>query len=214
MHHRSKTLLMVLLLVVSAVLLSGCGKGYPFEFLADGYAPKGTSVAVVSASADDSTERFAQHLTKSLQEKSTLKVLSQSQVAQRVGKYPVRIKTGDPQNNSWDRPIWYSSKDQARVESIADAVKADYVLFMWVHNIERITTTGQGGSSVNYRAVIIGNMVDRQGKTSGYSNFGSSKGQACCLFGVSEGQDIDSLLQIAAGEVARDFARRTGTEKK
>jgi hypothetical protein len=212
MLPRSARIWAFALIILGAAVLSGCGKGYPFEFLQDGYAPKGSSVAVVSSSADDASERFAQHLTKSLQEKSTLKVVGQSQVAQRVGKYPVSIKTADPKN--WDKPVWYTAKDKARVESIANSVNADYVLFMWVDNISRITTTGQGGSSVNYRAVIIGNMVDRQGRTAGYSNFGSQKGQTCCLFGVSEGQDIDSLLQIAAGEVAREFAQRTGTEKK
>lgn len=212
MHHRARVILTLFAFVIGMSILSGCGKGYPFEFLDEGYRPKGSSVAVVSASADDASERFAQHLTKNLQEKSTLKVLSQNQVAQRVGKYPVSIKTGDPKN--WDKPVWYGQKDKSRIDSIANAVNTDYVLFMWVDSIHRITTTGQGGSSVNYRAVIIGNMVDRQGRTAGYSNFGSQKGQTCCLFGVSEGQDIDSLLQIAAGEVAREFAQRTGSEKK
>ena len=213
MLHRAAGLRVVFALAISALLLSGCGKGHPFEFLADGYAPKGASVAVVSASADDATERFAQHLTKSLQEQSTLKVLSQAQVAQRVGKYPVNIKTADPKN--WDKPVWYSAKDQSRVESIAGAVKTDYVLFMWIDKISRVTTTSsQGGGSTNYNAIIIGNAVDQRGRPVAFSNFGSSKGQTCCLFGVSEGQDIDSLLQLAAGEVAREFAQRTGTERK
>ena len=201
------------MLVIGILLLSGCGGGHPFEFLDQGYAPKGASVAVISGSTDDATERFAQHLTKSLQEKTSLKVLSQGQVGQRVGKYPVSIKTGDPQN--WDKPVWYGSKEKSRVESIARAVKTDYVLFMWVDNISRVTTTSSGGgSSVNYTAIIIGNLVDQQGRPVGFSNFGSSKGQTCCLFGVSEGQDIDSLLQIAADETAREFALRTGTAKK
>ena len=213
MLPRSARMLVFLVLILGAAVLSGCGKGYPFEFLDDAYRPKGSSVAVVSASADDASERFAQHLTKSLQEKSTLKVVSQGQVAQRVGKYPVSIKTADPKN--WDKPVWYSAKDQSRVESIAGAVKTDYVLFMWIDKISRVTTYSQGGGgSTNYNAIIIGNAVDQRGKPVAYSNFGSSKGQTCCLFGVSEGQDIDSLLQIAAGEVAREFAQRTGSERK
>jgi hypothetical protein len=206
--------LIICMSITGLSVLSGCGGGHPFEFLDASYAPKGTTVAVVSGSADDATERFAQHLTASLEEKSTLKVLSQKQVAQRLGKYPVNIKTGDPQNNNWDKPVWYSSRDKAHIASIARAVNADYALFMWVDSINRITTTSsRGGSSVSYQAIIIGNMVDRKGNAAGFSNFGSSKGQTCCLFGVSEGQDVNSLLQIAAGEVAREFAQRTGTAK-
>lgn len=215
MMYRIARLSVFAVLIIAALMLGGCGKGHPFDFLDEGYRPKGSSVAVVAASADDATERFAQHMTKSLQGKSTLKVLGQNQVAQRVGKYPVNIKSGDPQNNNWDKPVWYAAKDKDRVASIAAAVKTDYVLFMWVDNISRVTTTSsRGGSSVSYQAVIIGNMVDQKGKTAGFSNFGASKGQTCCLFGVSEGQDIDTLLKYAAEEAAQEFAQHTGTAKK
>jgi len=206
--------LILLMLVAGATLLAGCGGGHPFEFLDAGYSPKGTTVAVVSAGADDATERFAQHMTKNLQEKSTLKVLSQSQVAQRVGKYPLNIKSGNPQNDNWDKPVWFSSKDAGRVASVAAAVKTDYVLLMWVDKISRVTTYSQSGASTSYTAIVIGNLVDRKGRPVGFSNYGASKGQSCCLFGVSEGQDIDSLLQYAAEKAAQEFAQRTGTVKQ
>jgi hypothetical protein len=52
-----------------------------------------------------------------------------------------------------------------------------------------------------------------KGKIDAYSAFGRSKGQSCCLFGKSEGEDVDALLKDSAEEAADKFISVTGSEK-
>lgn len=193
--------------------LGGCGKNVPFEFMQEGYAAKPGSLSVVSGGTDDADIRFADFLTKSLQQRSTMKVLSQADVDRRVGKYPVNIKTVRPADP--DRPVWLQGNEKAKLDAMQNALKTDYVLVVWVSNLSRyVTTSSRGGSSVSYGASIIGNLVHYgPGKPVGYTDFGASKSQTCCLFGVSEGEDIDSLLRFSADEIAKKVADLTRTAK-
>ena len=212
--RRIGRLLSLAALAAAFLALGGCGRNVPFDFMQEGYTAKPGTLAVVSGGTDDADVRFAEHLTKSLQQQSTLRVLSQAEVDRRVGKYPVNIKwTAQPKDA--EHPVWYAPNEKARIDAIQAAVKTDYVLVVWVANLSRYTTTSsRGGTSVSYGASIIGNLVHYgPGKAVGYTDFGASKGQTCCLFGVSEGQDIDNLLKFSAGEIAGKVAERTRTAK-
>jgi hypothetical protein len=201
-------------LAAALAVTAGCGKSVPFDYLQEGYTAKPGSVAVVSGGTDDADVRFADHLTKSLQQKSTLKVLSQAEVDKRAGKYPVNLKTARPPKDL-DHPVWYAPNEKARLDTMQAGIKTDYLLVVWVADLSRYTTTSsRGGSSVSYGASIIGNLVHYgPGKAVGYTNFGASKGQSCCLFGGSEGKDIDDLLKFSAEEIAAAVADRTKTAK-
>lgn len=194
-------------------ITAGCATNVPFDYFQEGHKPKGASLAVISGSGDDADVRFAEHLTKKLQERSTLKVLSQAEVGRRSGRYPVKIKIGQPKNP--DKPVWYAAGEKGKVDALHDAVKTDYLLVVWVTNLNRyITQNNMGATSVSYGASFIGNLLEYSpGKAVGYTDFGRSRGQSCCLFGVSEGQDIDALLEGSAEDMAAEFAGRTKTEK-
>lgn len=201
----------VCVIALAGSMLSGCATNVPFDFFQEGYKPRAGSLAVVSGGADDSDIRFSDFLTRRLQEKSTLKVLSQDEVDRRVGKYPVNIKIAEPKDSG--KPVWFAPGEKARVDAMHGALKTDYVLVVWVTNISRYSTR----SSVNYGASIVGNLVDyspSSGKTVGYSDFGRSRSQSCFLFGGSEGKDIDTLLRFSAEELADEFMDRTHTGKK
>jgi hypothetical protein len=211
---RIGTSLGMFMLAAALVALGGCGRNVPFDLMQEGYAAKPGTLAVVSGGTDDADVRFAEHLTKSLQQRSTLKVLSQAEVDRRAGKYPVNIKwTAQPKDA--EHPVWYAPNEKARIDAIQAAVKTDYVLVVWVANLSRYTTTSsRGGTSVSYGASIIGNLVHYgPGKAVGYTDFGASKGQSCCLFGGSVGKDIDDLLRFSAEEIADKVAERTRTAK-
>ncbi len=205
----------LLLLFASAMWAGGCcATNVPFAFLEENYHPKtkGGSLAVISGSTDEATQRFADHLTKNLKETSTFKVMSQADVDKRVGKYPVDIKIGEPKDP--DKPVWYLPGEKAKLNALHDAVKTDYLLVVWVTNVSRVVTHSNTGSSVSYAASMIGNLVEYSpGKAVGYSEFGRSKRQSCFLFGGSEGKDIDTLLLGAAEDMADDLVSRTGMGK-
>jgi len=200
-------------LAAALAVTAGCGKSVPFDYLQEGYTAKPGSVAVVSGGTDDADVRFADHLTKSLQQKSTLKVLSQAEVDKRAGKYPVTIKTVKPKD--LDHPVWDGPNEKAKIDAMQANLRTDYVLVVWVADLSRYTTTSsQGGTSVSYGASIIGNLVHYgPGKAVGYTNFGASKSQSCCLFGGSEGKDIDDLLRFSAEKIADAVAERTRTAR-
>lgn len=208
-----RSAMVLAVLAAGLAMTAGCGRNIPFDYLQEGYAARPGSVAVVSGGTDDADVQFAGHLTKSLQQKSTLKVLSQAEVDKRAGKYPVTIKTVQPKD--FDHPVWYGPNEKAKIDAMQANLKTDYVLVVWVANLSRYTSTSsQGGTSVSYGASIIGNLVHYgPGKAVGYTNFGASKSQTCCLFGVSEGKDIDDLLRFSAEEIAAAVAERTKTAK-
>jgi len=201
-------------LALITAFAAGCATNVPFDLFQEGYKPKGKSLAVISGSSDDADIRFAEHVTKKLQEMSTLKVLSQQEVERRVGKYPANIKITEPKDK--DKPVWYAAGEKAKIDSLHGAVKTDYLLVVWVTNVNRIVTRdSRGGGSVSYGAGFVSNLVEYSpGKAVGYSEFGRSKRQSCFLFGGSEGKDIDNLLLSSAEDLADDLVDRTATRKK
>jgi hypothetical protein len=199
----------VFLMAVALMATGCCATNVPFEFFQEAYRPRGGSIAVVSGSADETDIKFAEYVTRSLQEKSTLKVLSQPEVDRRVGKYPVNIKTAEPKDS--DKPVWLAPGEKAKVDAMHGALKTDYVLVVWIANLSRISSR----NGVSYGASIIGNLFEYSpGKAVGYSDYGRSRSQSCFLFGGSEGKDIDALLKGSAEDLAEDLADRTKTAKK
>ena len=200
-------------LAAALAVTAGCGRNVPFDLMQEGASVKPGSIAVVSGGTDDADVRFAEHLTKALQQKSTLKVLSQAEVDKRAGKYPVNLKTSLPPKDQ-DHPVWYAPNEKAKIDAMQASLKTDYVLVVWVANLTRHTRTSNQGTSVSYGASIIGNLVHYgPGKAVGYTNFGASKSQSCCLFGGSEGKDIDDLLRFSAEKIADAVAERTRTAR-
>jgi len=208
----SRVLLLPFLLSMLAVL-SGCGIHKPFELFDDKTTIKSGSVAVISSDSSEPTMRLAEYLTQHLKERSTFKVISQEEVKRRVGKYPVTIKEADAENGS--KPVWFAKGEKSKVDAMQAQIKADYLFVVWTGNLRRITTTSsQGGGSVSYSIFVNGNVVEYpKARIIGYSNFAGSKGQSCCLFGKSEGDDINEMLKESAGEMADKFISAAKAEK-
>lgn len=206
---RSAGHLVLLLLLVAAAVTAGCATNVPFRFFRDAHRSKAASIAVVAGSTDEADARFADHVTKSLQEKSTLKVLSQAEVDRRVGKYPVKIKTAEPRDAN--KPVWLAPGEKAKIDAMHGALRTDYVLVVWITDLSRYSSQ----NSVSYGASIIGNLFEYSpGNAVGYSDYGRSRSQSCFLFGGSEGKDIDALLRGSAADLAAELADQTKTTKK
>jgi hypothetical protein len=208
----SRVLLLPVLLSMLAVL-SGCGIHKPFELFDDKTTIKHGSIAVISADGSEPTMRLAEYLTQHLKERSSFKVISQEEVKRRVGKYPVTLKEAQPENE--DKPVWFAKGEKSKVDAMQSRIKTDYLFVVWTGNLTRITSTSsQGGSSVSYSVNVDGNVIEYpKARVVGYSIFAGSKSQSCCLFGKSEGEDVNEMLKDSAGMMADKFISAAKAEK-
>ncbi len=218
MHRRIRLLpariTHILAFVGLAFLISACcGTHKPFETIDDKVSIRPGSIAVISSYPDEPTQRLAQELTQHLKERSTFKVMSQEEIARRLGKYPVTIKEGKPEQE--DKPVWFSRTEKAKIDAIHAQLKTDYLFLVWTGNLTRTTVTNsRGGSSVTYNVSVDGNVVEYpKGRPVGFSVFGASKGKSCCLLGKSEGDDVNEMLKNAAGEMADKFIDAAKAER-
>ena len=208
----SRAGLLALLLAALGVLSGCCGIHKPFELFDDKTVMRSGSIAVISADSDEPTMRLADYLTQDLKERSTFKVLSQAEIGRRVGKYPVTIKEAQPENT--DKPVWFAKGEKAKVDAMHAQLKTDYIIVVWTGNLTRVTRSGQGGTSVSYHINVDGNVIEYpKGRVIGYSVFGGSKSQSCCLLGKSEGDDVNEMLKDSAGMMADKIISAAKAEK-
>jgi hypothetical protein len=194
-------------------MLSGCGVHKPFAPLNDNVQFKTGSLAVISGDSSEPTVALAQYLTQELKQRSVYRVMGQEEIARRVGKYPVTIKRAPPEKE--DRPVWFAKGEKSKLDAMQAQLKTDYLLVIWTLNLRKmVVTSQQGGSRVTYSAWVAGNLLEYpKSRAVGYSDFGNQKNQSCCLFGKSEGDDINELLKYSAKELADEFMAATKSEK-
>jgi hypothetical protein len=195
------------------VSFAGCGVHKPFALFDESTHIKKGSVAVISGDSSEPTGRLADYLTQELKQKSTFRVLSQAEIGRRIGKYPIVLKRAVPENV--DKPIWFAKGEKNKLDAMHARLKTDYMFVVWTANLQRVFVQYQhGGGKVSYYAGMLGNLYEYpRGKAIAYSNFGNSKDQSCCLFGKSEGDDINALLKYSAEEMTDDFLTAAKAEK-
>jgi len=214
----SKVFHISILLTVFSVLmlLSGCGGVHrPFELVDQNIKIRPGSLAVLSGGGSEVDVKLAINLTQELKKRSTFRVLSQEEIARRVSGYPSElVRNSKVPKAEEDNYAWFSQGNKGRVDAAHAQLNTDYVFVIWVGDLTRWTTSGQGGTRVDYVVSVYGRFFEYpKGKIDAYSAFGRSRGQSCCLFGKSEGEDIDALLKDAAEEAADKFISVTGSEK-
>jgi hypothetical protein len=208
-----KHYLSLLAVLLFAITVAGCGVHKPFALMDQNTQIRKGSVAVISGDASEPTQRLAEYITLELRQKSTFRVMSQDEIGRRVGKYPINIRRADPENV--DKPVWIARGEKGKLDAMQDQLKTDYLLVVWTANLSRVVTTySNGGGKVSYFAGIVGNLYDYpKAKPIAFSNYGNSKDQTCCLFGKSEGDDINDLLKYSGEELAQEFMQAANAEK-
>ena len=214
----SKVIHLSILLTVSSVLLllNGCGGVHrPFELVDKNIKIRPGSIAVLSGSGSEVDVKLAINLTQELKKRSTFRVLSQEEIARRVSGYPSElVRNSKVPKAEEDNYAWFSQGNKGRVDAAHAQLNTDYVFVIWAGNLSKWVTSGQGGTRVDYVVSVYGRFFEYpKGRIDAYSAFGRSKGQSCCLFGKSEGEDVDALLKDAAEEAADKFISVTGSEK-
>jgi len=200
---------------IVVVLLAGCGVHKPFALFDETTQVKKGSVAVISGDGSEATVMLSRYLTEELRQKSAFRVLSQEEIERKLGKYPVDLKRAAPESIDVDKPVWYAKGEKARLDGMQAKLKTDYLFVVWTSDLQRVFVRYQnGGGKVSYYAGILGNLHEYpRSRTIAYSNFGNSKDQSCCLFGKSEGDDINALLKDSAEEMAEKFLSVAKAEK-
>jgi hypothetical protein len=175
---------------------AGCAIHRPFELFDDTTVIKSRTIAVISADGSETTMRLAEALTKELRERSTFRVLSQAKISLRLGKYPVTINEGQPENP--DKPVWFGKGEQAKVDAIQAQLRAYYLFVVW-------TGRARNGISASYITSVNGNVVEYpKGRVIGYSFLSGRK---------SEGDDSSKMVKDAAAMIADRFIQAAKAEK-
>jgi hypothetical protein len=178
----------IILFLVALGSLAGCAIHKPFELFDDTTVIKNRTIAVISADGSETTMRLAEALTKELRERGTFKVLSQAKINLRLGKYPVTIHEGQPENP--DMPVWFGKGEKAKVDAMQAQLKAYYLFVVW-------TGRARNGISASYITSVNGNVVEYpKGRVIGYSFLSGIK---------SEGDDINKMLKDSAAMIADKF---------
>lgn len=207
---------LLLLLAGSFLALNGCGVHKPFELVDGRKQIKPGSLAVVSGGNAQADMNVASYLTAELKEKSTFRVMSQADISRRVPGYPSDIiKASSAPKEAEGNYAWLSKADKGRIDAVHEKLDTNYVFVVWVGDLSRVTTYNQyGGGSTSYVASVYGRLLEYpKANVVAYSIFGESKGRSCCLFGNSEGDDIDTLLKNAAETVAKKFIDVSGAAR-
>jgi len=185
----------IILFLVALGSLAGCAIHKPFELFDDTTVIKSRTIAVISADGSETTMRLAEALTKELRARGTFKVLSQAKISLRLGKYPVTINEGQPENP--DKPVWFGKGEKAKVDAMQAQLKAYYLFVVW-------TGRARNGISASYLTSVNGNVVEYpKGRVIGYSFLSGIK---------SEGDDLNKTLKDSAAMIADGFIRAAKAE--
>lgn len=190
-----------LVTLVLAVLgsLASCAMHKPFVLFDENTVIKSGTIAVISGDGSDATIRLAEALTKELRERSTFKVLSQAKVGLRVGKYPVAIKDGQPDNP--EKPVWFAKGEKAKVDAMQAQLKVHYLFVVW-------TGFSKTGASASYDASMNGNVVEYpKARVIGYSHVTGSSPS-------TKGSEVSQLMRESAVKMAEAFISAAKAEKQ
>ncbi len=204
----------LVLVILTGICTGCCGSPIPFAFFDDNTPVKKGSIAVISGDPSEPTEKVAEYLTHELKQKSVLRVLSQGEIGRRIGKYPIVIKRMQPAESE-DKPVWFAKGEKSKLDTIHDQLKTDYLFVVWITDLSRTTvTSSRGGSRVTYSADVYGNLLEYpRAKAIGYSSVRYSRDKSCCLFGKSEGEDVEELFKYSARDMSEKFLSLSKTGK-
>lgn len=136
-----------------------------------------SSVAVIAGDSADGPKKLAELVTKGLQEKTRLRVLTQEEIGKLVANYPfpIKLKGGLRRHSQEEKMIWFDPAEQANLNVLQARVKVDGLLVLWVPWMEVLSIKG----NKDYRIWTAGNMIEYPGgrvaaSTRVYRNVGDS----------------------------------------
>lgn len=214
LRHAAKALVAVFLLGA----LAACStNNFPFSPVDKDKKYKVTTIAVIAGAEDDATVKLAGFVTDRMTEKSSFHVMSQADIAKRLGAngYPLDIKIDTERNLTDVKPIWFPAADKAKLNAVQAKLKVDYIYVVWNRFVRRVTVTNYngGGSTTDY-VYPAGNMLEYPGGTVVASTM-SYAGSQLSILALFRDKDhyIVSALKDASEDIVSDFTDVTKSRK-
>ncbi len=213
------TLLRIAKSLVSVALLSalvGCGSyNYPFNPIAKDKVYKPTSsIAVISGGEKDAHVKLAGFITDGLTERSTFRVMSQKEIANRMPDYPPTIAINMNQKEEEEKPIWIPASEKAKLNAIQAKLKVDYIFVVWNRFVRRVTVTSRTGGSTTDYVYPAGNLIEYpSGKVvASTMSVAGSQLSPLALFRDADYYIVDAL-KTASGDIVDEFVDVTKSKK-
>lgn len=211
-----RNLVKVLMSAMLLLVLSACSSdNFPFNPIVKNKVYKPSTLAVISGNDKDATVKLAEFLTKELQERTTFRVLSQAEVAKRLGNYPPMLAFRTEIKEEDEKPVWLTPGEKSKLGAMQAKLKVDYLFVVWNRNVRRVVVTGsQGGGSTTDYVYPAGNLIEYPSGTVLASTM-SVAGSSHSILGLFRDADyyIVDALKIAAEEIVDEFIDETKSGK-
>jgi hypothetical protein len=204
-------------LFIAALLifsLTACGGGArPFVAIDNAtFAP--ARLAVISGETYDVGKNLALAVTEELQKRTKFQVLSQEEIAKKVGKYPVKIEMAHLPEAS--PSVWLPTEEAKKMKDIQAKLKVDYLFVVWGTNLNTWTVSSQNGSSTYYNMSVFGNLLQYpSGKAVAFTDFSRNRKVSFweAIRFKKSSYFVESLIKQSAEYVVDYFIAVTKTGK-
>ena len=203
----------IMVLGIFLSIVTGCATHHPLILVDDNYQIQNAKIAVISGDKTEATEQFAKLLAQKLEERSSLSVVGQKEVAAQLTQYPVFISFI---NKKDEKPEWYAPKEQAQIDSIQRKLNVQYLFVVWISDVQRVILYGQGGGSTIYNLTAYGNMIEYpKGKAISYSVMDKDESPSFWKFTLFKNPSyfVDKMLNSAADDITKAIVARTAAKK-
>ncbi|MDH4234385.1 MAG: hypothetical protein OEV15_04540 [Gallionella sp.] len=197
-----------------STLIACSSSNFPFNPIVEKkvYKPS-SSIAVISGDEQDGHVKLAGFITDELTKQSTFQVMSQKEIEKKIPDYPTAILINTKIKEDDEKPIWFPASEKAKLNAIQAKLKVDYIFVVWNRFVERVTVTGQGGSTTDY-VYPAGNLIEYPGGkvVASTMSVAGSKQSPLALFRDADYYIIDALKD-AAEDIADEFVDVTKSKK-
>ena len=122
-----KKTVFAVLAAFTALMLNGCGASIQ---VIDDVRAEGNRIAFVAGSTDQASLLTAAEFTDQFEKKSALKVVSQQEIAAKLGAYPVKIQ-GPYKESFSECEVSFDETDKKKINEIQKKLGADYLCVIW-----------------------------------------------------------------------------------
>ena len=184
----------------------------PFNLMDEKQPLHVASVAVIAGDSADAPKKLAELVTRGLQERTSMRVLSQEEIGRLVANYPfpIKLKGNLERQSQEEKMIWFDPAEQAKLNALQARLKVDGLLVLWVPWMRVITPQSYGNprnqGSMQYSVWTAGNMIEYPGSRVAassrmYRNVGDS------LMKVFRSKDyyIVKALEESANDIVDEF---------
>lgn len=209
MSCKNKLIVFIVFLTCTSVLFSckSTDLGKKFTPVEAGFMLEpGKSIAVISGHNDDNDIQLVELTIEKLSATGKFKVLSQPAIRKMIPRYPLNLNLIDF-SNSGEKDIfntpYLDNASKERIDAVQKLVKTDYILVVWIENMQSSYASyyGGGSSSTKWMFIMSRLITYPGGNVAGYSGRWNKDSS---VFG-----DWDDFFKDASGNLVKDIIKQT-----